>query len=296
MKLKVLFSPAYCYANQFLQNEVFTSCSNDTAREKQIILCHCNLESGKLERGFFPFSDGFYCFISREKSENKLARKIFQSKMKLPPPNSADKSNSIENHISKGGPEEISQNKSFYWVSVRGGAVYRIIGIFQWLISTAGPVLRFLTLSARKSFDGPPLWQIVWVAYTFHGAYWIKKPDLLRVFACSIQEPSWGVFDIQGIDLSPRLGVFSGKKRCPKKKKVGCTKFGNTMKMQLSNGKSESQTLFWQQLLQKKILAKLLWLHLFFWLHFSHWVFIKERKKKSLSLPAQCEYALFGWF
>ena len=120
------------------------------------MFCHCNLESGKVERGFFSFSDGFYCFISREKSENKLARKIFQSKMKLPPPNSADKSNSIENHISKGGAEEILQKKSFYWVSVRGGALYRIIGIFQWLISTAGPVLRFLTLSAGKSFDGSP--------------------------------------------------------------------------------------------------------------------------------------------
>ena len=153
----------------------------------QIILCQCNLESGKLERGFFSFSDGFYCFISREKSENKLARKIFQSKMKLPPTNSADKSNSIENHISKGSAEEISQKKSFYWVSVRGGAMYWFIGIFQWLISTAGPVLRFLTLSATKSFDrSRSFWQIVWVTYTFHRSYWTKKPDLLHVFACSI--------------------------------------------------------------------------------------------------------------
>ena len=61
------------------------------------------------------------------------------------------------------GAEEILQKKSFYWVSVRGGALYRIIGIFQWLISTAGPVLRFLTLFARIYFDGrPPFWQIVW--------------------------------------------------------------------------------------------------------------------------------------
>ena len=198
----------------------------------QIILCQCNLESGKLERGFFSFSDGFYCFISREKSENKLARKIFQSKMKLPPTNSADKSNSIENHISKGSPEEISQEKSFYWVSVRGGAVYRFIGIFQWLISTAGPVLRFLTLSARKSFDGrPSFWQIVRVTYIFHGSYWIKTPDLLHVFACSIQEPAWAVFDLQCIDLPVQV---EGKKRLPKQK-VGCTNFGNIMKMQLSN-------------------------------------------------------------
>ena len=78
------------------------------------------------------------------------------------------------------------KRKSFYWVSVRGGAMYWIIGIFQWLISTAGPVLRFLTLSAGKSFDGRPLWQIVWVTCTFHGSYWIKKPDLLHVFNCSI--------------------------------------------------------------------------------------------------------------
>ena len=183
----------------------------------QIILCQCNLESGKLERGFFSFSDGFYCFISREKSENKLARKIFQSKMKLPPTNSADKSNSIENHISKGSPEEISQKKSFYWVSVRGGAVYRIIGIFQWLISTAGPVLRFLRLSATKSFEGgPSFWQIVWVTYIFHGSYRIKKPDSLHVFACPILEPAWVAFDIQCIYLIVQV---EGKKILPKEKK-----------------------------------------------------------------------------
>ena len=114
------------------------------------------LKVEKLKEAFSHFQMDSIVNISREKSENKLARKIFQSKMKLPPPNSADKSNSIENHISKVGAEEILQKKSFYWVSVRGGALYRIIGIFQWLISTAGPVLRFLTLSARKSFEGSP--------------------------------------------------------------------------------------------------------------------------------------------
>ena len=51
----------------------------------QTYLCvfTCNLESGKLQRGLFSFSDGFslFCFqenVLEEKSENKLAQKRFQ--------------------------------------------------------------------------------------------------------------------------------------------------------------------------------------------------------------------------
>ena len=72
------------------------------------------LKVEKLKEAFSHFQMDSIVNTSREKSENKLARKIFQSKMKLPPPNSADKSNSIENNISKGGAEEILQKKSFY--------------------------------------------------------------------------------------------------------------------------------------------------------------------------------------